>query len=161
MVREFIGHVSVVHHKRSRVRAIANTTEARRVISGKILSILLHATVFELLHLGAYRMTSFTEKAPKPDTGKIAIPKIILIIVLSVSSAGIAFAIGSATNDAAQRTQLEEMRQDIQKVRAMPSPDQVVTKDQLTEIVRRLDDRTVQISRDVEYLREREERRSR
>ncbi len=54
---------------------------------------------------------------------------------------------------------MQEIRSDIQKLRAMPEPGQIVTKDQLTEIVRRLDERTEQISQDVQYLRQREERR--
>jgi hypothetical protein len=105
-------------------------------------------------------MTVQSEKVEKPEPSKFSIHKVILFLALPICSGCLAFAIGSATNDAAQRVQIEEMRQDIQKVRAIPSPEQLVTKDQLTEIIRRLDERTEQISRDVNYLREREERRS-
>jgi hypothetical protein len=69
------------------------------------------------------------------------------------------FALGTVREQAEQQTQIQDIRADIAKIRAMPDPAQVVTKDQLSEIVRRLDDRTEQISQDVQYLRQREEKR--
>lgn len=101
-----------------------------------------------------------TDEVKVPEHGKMNFRSYLLPVFLSICSALVAFALGSVRADTQHETQLQEMRLDIQKIRAMPSPDQVVTKDQLTEIIRRLDERTLQIGRDVEYLREREERRS-
>lgn len=100
-----------------------------------------------------------TGHAEKPDDSKF-VRHVLLPIALAAATGLIAFALGTARADSAQEVQLQGIQQDIQKVRAMPSPDQIVTKDQLTEIVRRLDERTELISRDVQYLREREEKRA-
>jgi hypothetical protein len=100
-----------------------------------------------------------TGHVEKPQESKF-IRHILVPVLIPLFSALIGFALASSRADSAHDVELQGIQQDIQKVRAMPSPDQIVTKDQLTEIVRRLDDRTAQISRDVEYLREREEKRS-
>lgn len=85
---------------------------------------------------------------------------VLLPIGLAVGTGVLCFVLGTVRAESAQQTQIEEMKQDIQKIRQMPDPSQVVTKDQLTEIVRRLDERTEKISQDVQYLREREEKRA-
>ena len=85
---------------------------------------------------------------------------VLIPIALPIATGVLCFALGTVRSQSAQETQLEEIRLDIQKIRTMPEPSQVVTKDQLTEIIRRLDERTEKISQDVQYLREREEKRS-
>ena|ERR1035437_6916428 len=87
--------------------------------------------------------------------------QLIMSLGISFAVAVFGFALGSVRAESSQGAQLREMRADIQKVRAMPDPSQIVTKDQLVEIVKRLDERTSQISQDVQYLRLREEKRGR
>ena len=100
-----------------------------------------------------------TGKGGKRDWGRLA-RELIIPVILSIGTGILCFVLGTVRAESAQQTQLEEIRMDIQKIRAMPEPDQVVTKDQLVEIVKRLDERTEQISQDVQYLREREEQRA-
>jgi hypothetical protein len=87
--------------------------------------------------------------------------KAIVPIVLSfVLVAGFGFVVGSVRAESAAETKWDEIKPDIQKLRAMPDPSQVVTKDQFGEVVKRLDERTEQISLDVQFLRQRAESRS-
>jgi Tfp pilus assembly protein PilN len=86
--------------------------------------------------------------------------KLLTSILIPLVAALISFALGTVRADSAHETELQDIRLDVQKIRAMPDPSQVVTKDQLTEIVRRLDERTEQISQDVQYLRQHEEKRA-
>lgn len=95
----------------------------------------------------------------RKERGRL-IRDVVIPIGISVGTGILCFVIGTTRAESAHEIQLDEIRLDIQKIRAMPEPDQVVTKDELTEIVKRLDERTQQISQDVQYLREREEKRA-
>jgi hypothetical protein len=106
---------------------------------------------------GSREMTTHGER---PEQSKF-LRHIVIPVLIPFFVGAFGFAAGAMRSDASHETELEQMRPDIQKIRAMPDPSQVVTKDQLTEIVRRLDERTETISQDVKYLREREEKRSR
>ena len=99
---------------------------------------------------GSGRSKEGTEK----DSQGLVIP-----VAVAIATGVLCFALGTVRAQSAQEAELDAIRPDIQKIRAMPEPSQVVTKDQLTEIVRRLDERTEQISQDVQYLRQREEKR--
>lgn len=101
-------------------------------------------------------MTVRGEQVNRAYLGKIAVP-----VAVCIATGAFSFALGTVRAESEQAAQIQDLRADIQKLRAMPDPHQVVTKDQLTEIVRRLDERTAQISLDVQYLRQREERRDR
>jgi hypothetical protein len=95
----------------------------------------------------------------KKEQGKF-LKDVVIPVAVAIATGVLCFALGTVRAQSAQETELDAIRLDIQKIRAMPEPSQVVTKDQLTEIVRRLDQRTEQISQDVQYLRQREEKRS-
>jgi hypothetical protein len=95
----------------------------------------------------------------KEGQDRFGMARFILPIALCVVTSAVGFAFGVERCQSEQQTQLQDIRADIEKIRSMPDPSQVVTKDQLTEIVRRLDERTEQIGQDVQYLRQREERR--
>lgn len=101
-------------------------------------------------------MTFRGEQVDRTWLGRIAIP-----LALCVATGACSFALGTVRAESEQAVEIQDLRGDVQKLRAMPEPAQVVTKDQLTEIVRRLDERTAQISQDVQYLRQHEERRER
>jgi hypothetical protein len=85
--------------------------------------------------------------------------RIALTIAVPIVTGILCFALGTVNAESASRTEIEGMRQDIQKIRAMPEPSQVVTKDQFLEMERRLDERTMSISQDVQYIRQQLERR--
>jgi|SRR6185437_9504040 len=92
-------------------------------------------------------------------TQEAILKDIVIPVAVAIATGVLCFALGTVRAQSAQETELDAIRLDIQKIRSMPEPSQVVTKDQLTEIVRRLDERTEQISQDVQYLRQREEKR--
>lgn len=85
--------------------------------------------------------------------------KVLAPVAALMLASGLSFVMGDIRAQSASDTKWTEIAPDIQKLRSMPDPGQVVTKDQLSEIVRRLDQKTDQISDDVRYLREREEKR--
>ena len=102
--------------------------------------------------------------APVPNThaqqqtSGSAIKTIMPLIALAITGV-CGFTIGTVRAAATQDAEIDAIRLDILKIRAMPEPSQVVTKDQLSEIVRRLDERTQQIGLDVQYLRQQAEHR--
>lgn len=84
---------------------------------------------------------------------------VLAVILVAICGFVIGNVRAQTAAETSDNTRWEEIRPDIQKIRAMPDPGQVVTKDQLTEIIKRLDDTTQNIRDDVQYLRQREEKR--
>ena len=80
---------------------------------------------------------------------------VVILVAVAIATGVLCFALGTVRAQSAQETELDANRLEIQKIRPVPEPSQIVTKDQLTEIVRRQDERTEQIWQDVQYLRQR------
>lgn len=66
--------------------------------------------------------------------------KIVVPVAICIATGAFSFALGTVRAESERAAQIQDLRSDIQKLRAMPDPHQVVTKDQLTEIVYRLDE---------------------
>lgn len=66
--------------------------------------------------------------------------------------------------EAASKVDLANIKADVaalqEQSRRMPAAEQIVTKAQFDEVIKRLDERTEAISQDVKYLRDREEMRA-